>query len=104
MEPRTIEQMAIEIAPELDRLINDILARPGGDTESERRRAALKTFLWDNKVGLLRIAEFVAETQAESERRRVALARIMTECNAMNKGPVAVMIARDALAYLPNVS
>ena len=35
--------------------------------------------------------------EAEAEMLRDALWRIARECNAINKGPVAVMIAREAL-------
>lgn len=40
-------------------------------------------------------------SSAEVRRLRGALQRIASECDAMNKGPVAVKIAREALAYLP---
>lgn len=56
-EQTPVELIAVDVAAELDRLLNEFLDRPGGDRESERRRAALKEFLWDNKAGCLRIAQ-----------------------------------------------
>lgn len=56
-EKTPVELIAADIAPELERAIDDFLARPGGDTESERLRTVLKSYLWDNKVGLLRVAQ-----------------------------------------------
>lgn len=52
-----VEAIAAMIAPELGSAIDSFLARPGGDAESERRRAAVKAILWDNKIGLLRVAQ-----------------------------------------------
>ncbi len=43
----------------------------------------------------------VAEAYGEIERLRAALECIVRECSAMNKGPVAVHIAREALAEPP---
>ena len=53
----TTKQIAAELAPELDRRIEAFLARPGGDDESNRRRDDLKSLLWDNKVGILRVLQ-----------------------------------------------
>lgn len=55
--PTTIQAMAAELAPELDALFNEFLAGLDGDPKNDRSRDALKEFLWDNKVGLLRIAQ-----------------------------------------------
>ena len=57
MMNRNIEHIANDVVPEFDRLLNEWL---GSDmaTESKEHRA-LSLFLWDNKVGLLRIAQYI---------------------------------------------
>lgn len=52
---RTLSELAREIVPELDRLITGAIEI--GDPEDTNR---LTMFLWDNKIGLLRIAEAMA--------------------------------------------
>lgn len=53
---RTLKQLAREIASELDRLITGAIEI--GDPEDTDK---LTTFLWDNKIGLLRITQALAQ-------------------------------------------
>ena len=53
---RTLKQLAREIASELDRLITGAIEI--GDPEDTDK---LTTFLWDNKIGLLRITKALAQ-------------------------------------------
>lgn len=43
-------------------------------------------------------SEAIAHLRAERDRYREALEHITRECQAMNKGPVAVMLANQALS------
>lgn len=52
---KVIKDMADELAPDLSRRIDRAVEI--GDPED---RAALTEFLWDNKIGILRILEAVA--------------------------------------------
>ena len=53
---RTLKQLAREIASELDRLITGAIEI--GDPEDTDK---LTTFLWDNKIGLLRITQALGQ-------------------------------------------
>lgn len=53
-----IQQIAADIAPELDRMIESFL----NETDLHKKQNVgiqIRQFLWDNKVGLLRIAQAV---------------------------------------------
>jgi len=96
MDERTpVEFIAADIAPELDRAINNFLARPGGDTESDRRRDELKAVLWNNKVGLLRVAQAYGELTADL---RETFKALLFHCgpSVTNKVTTHVMAARRA--------
>lgn len=55
-----IKAMAVELATKLDALFNAFMEGLDGEPESDRSRNTLRTFLWENKISLLRICEYVA--------------------------------------------
>lgn len=52
----THQQMAADIAPRLDALIDAFLL----DMKKPKKRRELREFLWDNKVGILRVLQWAA--------------------------------------------
>ena len=52
------KQIAADLAPRLDKALNNFLA---GGTDT-----ALRQFLWDNKVGILRILQSYGELENKS--------------------------------------
>lgn len=61
---RVIRQIADEVAPELERLIDNWLSSDMLSESKEKR--SLELYLWDNKVGMLRVLN-QARSHGESE-------------------------------------
>jgi len=62
MTDEVIKLIAIELAPEIDRLIDDMF-----DPIKSHMVAAdeLRRLLWDNKVGILRVLQYVAKLDGQ---------------------------------------
>lgn len=52
----TLARMAHEMAPELDRLINAYLNN--GQLQGSASHTELESFLWENKIGILRVLQW----------------------------------------------
>lgn len=55
---KAIVEMAKDIAPGLEKAVDDYMKSLGADCRTTREAAA--TILWDNKVGILRVLQAVA--------------------------------------------
>ncbi len=54
-----VRRIARELAPKLDSLIDELFV--GSDAGRNERNEKLHQFLWDNKVGILRVLQEVAK-------------------------------------------
>lgn len=54
--PEGTREIALELAPSLDKLIDAVLAHSEGKSDV-MYHSSLRAFLWDNKVGLLRVLQ-----------------------------------------------
>lgn len=55
-----IDRMAVDLAKQLDELLNAYLATMGTE---DRSRQDLREWLWNNKVGILRVLQSVPREQ-----------------------------------------